>query len=364
MDRLKYLCFRIITNSSSSQIGPYNLAIWVEYFKFSLKNSLSVNDSNNSKFEKVAFMGGAAHGLSVIMPIYEEMVRQGFSPIFTEKPIKDEANLLYVCSMAPPPKEIRKKTVWIPHGVGYEHPYAWNLECLKCLLPGPYWYNIYARRPFRNDQFTIVGWPKGDVLFSSNKRRIVNEIQQKYCINLPYEKTILYAPSFGLVTYGNPYASFDNSIFHILKLAHQLKMNLIIKVHPFISKSSAKAVFSKAKSLSQRMSNTSWIDKDTDCTPLFLLADVLISDHSSILREFMLTNKPSIQLTPVIAEAFKFEGVIHSSLEELPEKVVQAVNNPSESEFARKKWVNELFYRNDGNATKRAVRVIKELMQG
>ena len=109
----------------------------------------------------------------------------------------------------------------------------------------------------------------------------------------------------------------------------------------------------------------SWIDEKTeDIFSFYLFADILISDVSSTLREFMLTDKPSIQLTNIPRQELLFPGVIWSSLENLPKTIVQAVDNPDESAPARRKWIKRLFFKPDGHASERAVRVIKKILQG
>jgi len=285
------------------------------------------------------------------------MERQGFRAGWTSQPINDGARWLYISSVASPPKKIRARTVWVPHGVGHEFPEPWHLECIACLLPGKYWFNLFAKRPFKRDQLIIIGYPKLDILFSPNRNLTIKKIKERFHFNdLPYSKTVLYAPSWNW--FGFP--SFDRSIFSILEMANKLSLNLLIKPHPLLHRSHA---YHKAKIASKEMKNTRWINPNEDIVQFYLIADILVSDTSSTLREFMLTGNPSIQLTNIRRKELLFPEVMWASLENLPETVVRAVDNPGEYASVRQKRVKELFFKLDGRASERAVRFIREVMK-
>ena len=178
-----------------------DMTFWEKRIEVSCRDALRcLAKAKMPRFDGIAFFSrfreNACYARSTIRPIFNEMKRRGFRARWTTKPIDNGTRWLYVSSVTPVPKEIRAHTVYVPHGVGQEGPSPWNLECIKCLLPGPYYFNLFARRPFRRNQLITIGFPKSDILFSSNRKLVMKKTKEKFHLDLPYDKTILYAPSW------------------------------------------------------------------------------------------------------------------------------------------------------------------------
>jgi len=316
----------------------------------------------NMNFESVACLSLNPHSISTIRPVFNELRKQGINCKWVSKPTHDGINYLYISSELVF-GDIVNQTVFLPHGIGYEFPKPFHLRYKTLLLSGLNDINLFAKKPFRRDQLKLIGYPKSDILFSPDKDLIIEKTKNRFCLDLPYKKTILYAPSFNFFSSSPLDSSFDKSIFSIITMAQKLEMNLIIKTHPQIHINSNKEIYFKAQQLSKKIKNVFWIDKDVeDITPLYLFSDVLVSDASSVLNEFMLTDKPSIQLTNIPSKKLLYEGTTKSSLENLPNTIIKVIENPPEYLYEQRKQIRRRVFKPDGHASERAVEIIKKLI--
>jgi len=279
------------------------------------------------------------------------------------------------------------KTIYTMHGLSPA-----ELECIPAhklylfrgvLLSGQWyldkikegaWGMDYKR--FSDGFFKIVGWMKGDILFSSKLDEIIKNIKETLMIKLPYEKTILYAPT-GFWRMG--YGCFTETIFPLLDAVKYLKMNLIIKPHFATCKYKPhEANCKEVKKKVADMKNITWIDKKTldDITPLYKVVDILVSDASSTLLEFLQVNKPSIEMLdrnpPVGDRTEDWRGFLMpkgttiqcwNPKKELRKLLARAVYYPDEFAELRKKWQRELLFKVDGKATERTIKAIEEYME-
>ena len=242
---------------------------------------------------------------------------------------------------------------WLPHSVGGD-------SCEQCqrymmnLLPGEFFrrkFNIIPQQKTR-----LVGYPKLDVLFSAERRQIADRVAQG--LKLPYEKTVLYSPTGELLQTKQRYRfdSFNLSILRILRIAQHNKLNLIIKVKAgadWLEQETFKTAYAKTKS----WRNVNWILEWDNIATLYLLADLLVSDGSSTIREFYATGNPSLQLTNFPNKSFVFPEARHTNLETLEKDVMEALNHPSKFVMP-KQMIEDFFYKLDGKSTDRAVKEI------
>lgn len=206
---------------------------------------------------------------------------------------------------------------------------------------------------------SLIGMPKLDLLASPNRFNVAKKLSNEF--DLPYDKTILYAPTLRRLD------SFDDSMMRLLKLANDLKVNLLIKAHcDDVDEEHQPKSHLNAKKKAEEMKNIRWIDPTVpSITPYYLISDVIISANSGCLREFMLTDRPSIQLTNTSAdlrEKFFYEGCVQSSLDDLRKNIIRTIYVPETLQKERQEQVKLIFHKPDGHATKRAVETIKEIM--
>jgi len=352
-----------------------------------------------------------------IQPIFDIMKAQGYdcrwgqwrSP-WGKCPGVDSHDQVqcYVTGDVGIPSQFRSKTFFHTHGLhpiekGFVSGDLWY----GYLAPGKWWYNIVNEygeiidQQFNNDRIPVTGWAKMDVLFKKTREEIISE----YNLNLPYDKTVLYAPT------GNwDYAtSFDKSIEHILNLFSRLPYNLIIKNAVYSSSFEKWDYFCKYMKNSPKhiqkigpliIQGTIEETRIPDITPLYKISDVLITDGSSVAWEFIGTDKPSIQLTNMKDPAtslmegpcneycqvenkkgYRYDrseygrsliindfeeckgcgGVIKSSLENLEQTINEAIENPDLYAKKRRTWAKLVNEYVDGKCAQRCVDAIKRI---
>ncbi len=120
-------------------------------------------------------------------------------------------------------------------------------------------------------EVTETGWPKMDPLFDNS---IKNEEKDR--------PTVLFTSTF------TPALSAAHKIFdEVKKLASQTKWNWIVTFHPKMDIE----IVRKYKSL--KSDNLDFIETD-NILPLLKNADIMLSDSSSVISEFMLQHKPVV----------------------------------------------------------------------
>ena len=359
-----------------------------------------------------------------IQPIFDILVQQGYTckwgqwrdPWGANSGIPDDEIDCYVTGDMGIPNDERKlksKIFYHTHGLHpIEKGYASSKVWYGYLSPGKYWYNTVNRhgeiiheestnKGLNPEGIPVTGWAKMDVLFNKTKEEIISE----YNLKLPYEKTVLYAPA------GNwDYAtSFDNSIEHILNLFSKLPYNLIIKNAVYSGSFKKWEYFMEAMRnppsnittiMAPERHGTASEAAQPDITPLYQIADILITDGSSVAWEFIGVDKPSIQLTnmsdpasslaPLVCHRhcdietkpdglrYKSEfgkstivndypecrgcgGIIKTSLEDLEPTINEAIETPDLYARERRIWAKLVNEYVDGKCAQRCVDAIKRI---
>lgn len=162
----------------------------------------------------------------------------------------------------------------------------------------PHHYTL-ATSPMMADIFTsafntnlehiiIEGYPRNDVLFENNLKKIYTELEEKSLkmINdckLSSSKIILYMPTF---------RDSEALFFKVMNLERfndfLLNQNMIFftKLHP---KSKLKEAFLKVE-----YTNIKNIDAGVDPYTILKYADLLVTDYSSIYSDYLMLNRPSV----------------------------------------------------------------------
>lgn len=243
--------------------------------------------------------GGAplsAHKL-VVQPIFDLMASKGYECKwavwsgrwgFVPGDNMDRVACFVTPDEGIPTAPLQARTFFHPHGL---HP----LEQTYCgpgykgyLSPGEYWLTCLGPEHRALPKFPVTGWAKLDKLTNPN---IKNETIARLGLNLPNAKTILYAPC------GNWdwASSFNKSAMHVINMCESLGVNLIIKVGDYAR--SFQKWGEVQNYLGHAPRHIQGVNPDEDLTPLFSVADLMISDGSSAAYEFIGLGKPAIQLT-------------------------------------------------------------------
>lgn len=281
------------------------------------------------------------------------------------------------------------KTFFHPHGIhpreqGFIHNFWYS-----CLVAGEWWTwekpsciwdSKHNRMP--EDKCVVTGWAKLDVLSKPNIRE---ETITKYNLGgLSHNKTVLYAPT------GNWdwASSFELSAMPIIRMFENLPYNLLVKTGVYSNSFKNWGEFSSY--FRNAPNHIRLITEDYDLTPLYALADAVITDGSSVVWEAVGLDKPTIQLNNMpdpksalvpaggdcqycptansrgnkyntYLECRVCGGAIKCSLAELRDFAVKAVENPNEYADERRKWGKLVCSPVDGHATERCVEAIKRI---
>jgi CDP-glycerol glycerophosphotransferase (TagB/SpsB family) len=153
------------------------------------------------------------------------------------------------------------------------------------LTQGPYFTNRFKKLANKHKDFEVfeTGWPKLDQLFreqNSHSDEKKSLLEKHNC-----KRIVLYAPTF------SPSLTSTTELkSELFKLA--IKGNLVlIKFHDLMDKT----VVAEYKEICKKEENAIVIE-DNNIIKYLILADILISDTSSVVYEFLLLDKPVITL--------------------------------------------------------------------
>ena len=203
------------------------------------------------------------------------------------------------------------------------------------------------------------GLPRNDIFFNHTNEFVLNI---KKSLNLSTDKKIiLYAPTFR-----------TNQSFEVYKFNHQkllVTLNkkfgndwiLLLRLHPNIT-----------TNLFQSSENIIDVTKYPDVQELIVISDILISDYSSIIFDFMISNK-LIFLYVKDYDSFPRERNLKQIYYELPfkpnrteEELFDDILNCDESSLRDKikKYLSKIKSFDDGNASQKITNEIKSVVEG
>jgi tetratricopeptide (TPR) repeat protein len=221
---------------------------------------------------------------------------------------------------------------------------------------------IRERRGLPDNQVWATGYPAMDLLFMSGSDKPRANIR----------KTILYAP-----TDRSALSSVEMIGADVLELIMRGRddLDLILKPHPRHCEQPP-AWLAAWKELAGRHAHVTLVDDPAGDAAAFLMrADVLITDASSLMLEFLALNRPMVLITnpdhfadPTHFDAAGYEWMWRDMGEEvrdvelLSEAVNRALDNPDAKATIRAEYGNHLFGDlTDGGAAGRIARHISEI---
>ena len=202
---------------------------------------------------------------------------------------------------------------------------------------------------------TAIGFPKLDPAFDNSITAAdLEALRRKLQLN-PEKSTVLFS------------STWDKSGMSAVSLwlmqlpAAAEKYNVLVTLHPFMSQKIVRKI--------KRIRSVHLIT-DPDVLPYMLLADVMISDMSSIIAEFCALNKPII--TFQVPSARRTEAEIVDLLKKISIRIADAaelfpalahcLDQPDELAAARMVANNLMFDALDGLAGQRAAAHIRQLL--
>lgn len=217
------------------------------------------------------------------------------------------------------------------------------------LTQGPYFTKWFSKAATKHKDFNVVqtGWSKLDVYgkalhkYDSDKLALLKKSKAK--------KIILYAPTFSPSLTSAPHL-----LTQIEELAKSKEYLVMIKFHDLM----AEDMIDSYKKLSMSFENVLFIE-ERNIIKYLLIADLMISDTSSVVYEFLLLDKPVItfknnSLAINWDNQLSFDGLVNRVAENLLE-------DPFKQQ--RLKILNEYHPYTDGNSAKRMVDAVEEYIK-
>lgn len=176
--------------------------------------------------------------------------------------------------------------IQIFHGYAAEKKDHWVIRRYFDLYftQGPFFTKGFQKLAAKYKDFEVVetGWPRQDWIFHNlhhfdkEKDQLLQQYQR--------EKLVLYAPTFSPSLTSLPYLKKD-----LEQLAQKKNILLLLKFHPL----TRQEWIDEYKQWANHQPNIIWCE-DHNITKYQLMADIMISDTSSTVYEFLLLNKPVI----------------------------------------------------------------------
>lgn len=316
---------------------------------------------------KYLFYIAKAYSIPIIQPLAEYLDKQGADYRFyvSEKVRKrrpkswDENKILLRLKIA---KQFKPDFVLCPgnfvdfripglkvqlfHGLGVEKDVHYKIRHFFdiYLTSGPYVTERYKNLQDKYGYFLIreTGWPKIDYILNYPAENIRKDL------NIPEnKKIILYAPTFSTrhesassLTDVIPQIMRDDE-FWIFKF-HELMDPGVIKDYKTLDNSKVLVLV------------------DAEITPYLHASNIMISDTSSVIYEFMVLDKPIITYR---TQARHDKGIDIKKPDELRIALDRSFNNPDEFKKNRRRNLEEINPYLDGKISERVLRELEAILE-
>ncbi|KGL63090.1 CDP-glycerol--glycerophosphate glycerophosphotransferase [Polaribacter sp. Hel1_85] len=217
------------------------------------------------------------------------------------------------------------------------------------LTQGPFFTKKFNQLKNKFKDFKVVetGWPKLDIYgkqlhkFDSNAQQLKEKYKAK--------KIILFAPTFSPSLTCAPFLQNE-----LEDLATNKNYLIVIKFHDLMSKD----LINKYKKIAERNSNILFIE-ERNIIKYLLISDLMISDTSSVVYEFLLLDKPVITYKNN-SKIFKWDNSL--TYDKLSEKVeINLLKDPFKNQ--RLEIFNDYHPYNDGKSAERMVDAVEDYIE-
>ncbi len=217
------------------------------------------------------------------------------------------------------------------------------------LTQGPYFtkgFEALARK-YKDFEVKETGWSRQDWIY---RNRHTFDIEKKTLLTKHNKKQmVLYAPTFSPSLTSVPHIREG-----LKRLVEQRDILLMLKLHPLTKPEWVGSY----KSLASENTDILWVD-DHNITKYQIMADVMISDTSSTIYEFLLLDKPVITYKAIAKEKFWLDT---DDAHALPEVFDEALNSPAFKE--KRRWVIDHYDpHNDGNVCRNMLAAVHDYIE-
>lgn len=249
------------------------------------------------------------------------------------------------------PHYLRGVKVQIFHGLAGEKKGHFRIRHYfdLYLTQGPYFTKRFLEFKQKHKDFEVMetGWPKLDVYAKTHSQS--QEKKKKLLQKSNASKLILYAPTFSPSLTSAPFLKEEikelgkNKAYLILIKFHDLMDNKIVEAYQNLTAETENII----------------IEKEPNIIPLLQMADILISDTSSVVYEFLLLNKPVITFKSNSDSILWDNATNYQGLEEKVEQNLQA--DPFKQE--RLQIIENYHPYQDGQSALRMVNAIENYIE-
>ncbi len=217
------------------------------------------------------------------------------------------------------------------------------------LTQGPYFTEKFKAFKAKHKNFDVIetGWPKLDIY---GKEKTQYNPYKKELLELhKAKKIILYAPTFS-----PKLSSAPHLVEQIKELSNNQEYLILIKFHPLMSKEWIILYQDLAKAFPNIV-----FQNEKNIIKFLLISDLLISDTSSVIYEFLLLDKPVITFNNISKKIHWENSKDYNNL------IPLVKNNLEEDSFASSRaYIYQQFHPyNDGKSAERMVETSKNYIE-
>lgn len=257
-----------------------------------------IKSSKSDTFPPITFFYTDNCERQALEPIADEATRRGIEVRFSNQS-SERAEIGVYCEHACRP--CSDFSVVMLHDLAQRHdvwPKFWHFEPWDKfdigLLPGASWVERWQTQA----EFSVTrprlgmfdnGWPKADLVFKDKERFAQEAKELRLALGLKHEKSVLYAPSW----------ENNGKQDDFVKAFKDLPVNVLLKQAPWPS--AYPVILENIRQMNELhrgcAENVHIIDTNVSIMYCLGLADVLVSDESSVLIEALLLDVPGVAVT-------------------------------------------------------------------
>jgi len=250
-------------------------------------------------------------------------------------------------------KKIGRITKYLTHR-NYTHAIVTSEEITGC----------YASAFGMNEKDVhVVGFPRTDIFFD---KKHIEETRKKLYKEYPQfknKKVIMFAPTYRGVSLPKSYYDYDK--LDLDKIYKKLGKDyvFVIKMHPGLVDSDERQDFERK--LSKYKDFYYNFTHYRDINDLLLITDILVTDYSSVVFDYLLVDKPIVYFTYDLEEYeegrglyYPFKDYVYGEIAKSSDELVSAIKKENMCVPIRKKFKKQFMSACDGNSTKKTYDLI------